>query len=304
MKMKNYLLLLFVAVLVSFGSYAQDPAVVEDEVEEELENVVQGDTVAVFSDKMQRSIKNTVIVPAQYFDRDLLEEQYPVVYLLHGYAGDYKNWPGKKDLDAIATDLGVIFVCPDGEQSWYWDSPVKKDSQFETYISKELVNYIDKNYRTMKTPAMRAITGLSMGGHGALWLAIRHSDVFGNVGSMSGGVNIIPFPNKWKMAETLGSYEENKERWESHTVINLVPTLKNHQLNIILDCGSSDFFAKINNDLHEALLKQGIDHDYISRPGVHNWNYWTNSLDYQLLFFQKAFEKATDAMNATAEPTE
>ena len=304
MKIKNYLLLLFVAVFVSFGAYAQDPAIVEEEVEEELENVVQGDTVAVYSDKMQKSIKNTIVVPAQYFDPDLLEEQYPVIYLLHGYSGDYSNWAHFKDLDAIATDLGVIFVCPDGEHGWYWDSPVRKDSQYETYVSKELVNYIDTHYRTMKTPAMRAITGLSMGGHGALWLAIRHSDVFGNAGSMSGGVNIIPFPKKWKMAENLGSYEENKERWEKHTVINLVPTLKNHQLNIIFDCGSSDFFAKVNNDLHEALLKAGIDHDYISRPGTHNWKYWTNSLDFQLLFFQKAFEKATDAMNAAAETNE
>ena len=142
---------------------------------------------------------------------------------------------------------------------------------------------------------MRAITGLSMGGHGALWLAFRHPDVFASAGSMSGGVDIVPFPGKWNLDNLLGKQDEHLDNWKAHSVINLVPSLSNGKLNIIFDCGYDDFFFEVNNRLHEALLQQGIGHDFIVRPGNHSWKYWTNSIDYQMLFFAKCFERAAMA---------
>ncbi|MDR1455016.1 MAG: esterase family protein, partial [Tannerella sp.] len=80
----------------------------------------QVDTVAVYSPSMNSWVKNTVIVPADTGMR----EAFPVVYLLHGYGGDHRSWirihPG---LPELATRYGVIIVCPDGQNSWYWDSP-------------------------------------------------------------------------------------------------------------------------------------------------------------------------------------
>lgn len=92
----------------------------------------------------------------------------------------------------------------DGKNSWYWDSPTHADSQYETFVSSELVKYIDTHYSTIKDRKGRAVTGLSMGGHGGMWLSIRHKDVFGAGGSTSGGVDIRPFPHEWKMKEQLG----------------------------------------------------------------------------------------------------
>jgi len=63
--------------------------------------------------------------------------------------------------------------------------------------------------------------------------------------------------------------------------------LKNKELNLIVDCGVSDFFYKINTNLHGRLLELKIDHDYTERPGSHGWNYWTNAINYQLLFFDR-----------------
>lgn len=251
----------------------------------------QVDTVAVKSAKMDKLIKNVVIVPSQYFDEELQNEQYPVVYLLHGFGGNYASWISiKPELDDLASEYGIIIVCPDGATSWYYDSPVDKSICYETYVASELVNYIDDNYRTIPEPKMRAITGLSMGGHGGLWLGLRHPEVFGSCGSTSGGVDIRPFPKKWKLSADLGEFDSNKDVWDAHTVINLVPKInKDAGQRIIFDCGFDDFFFEVNNNLHDALLKAGIPHDYIVRPGNHNVPYWNNSIDYQLLFFVKSF---------------
>lgn len=246
------------------------------------------DTISVFSDKMQDEVKNLVILPEGYEKT----KEYPVLYLLHGYGGNFKTWVGiKRSLPEEASKLNMIIVCPDGKNSWYWDSPINPKIQYETYISKELINYIDTNYSTIKSPKGRAITGLSMGGHGGLWLGIRHSYIFGACGSMSGGVDIRPFPNNWEMKKSIGRYKENPSVWDEHTVINQLFKIEPNSLEIIIDCGTDDFFFEVNQKLHEQLLYNNIPHEYIVRPGKHDGKYWNNAIDYQLLFFHKFFTK-------------
>ena len=248
------------------------------------------DTIMVKSPSMNKEVQVVYVLPDKALGEEA--EACPVVYLLHGYGGNARSWVGlKPELPKIADEKGIIFVCPDGKNSWYWDSPVDSSSRYETYISQELTDYIDKNYRSIASPKGRAITGYSMGGHGALWLAFRHPDLYGAAGSMSGGVDIRPFPHSWHMKDYLGSYEKNPEIWEQHTVINQLPyKAPTGQLALIIDCGSSDFFYEVNQRLHEKLLYYRIPHDYIIRPGSHTFSYWKNAIDYQLLYFNKYFK--------------
>ena len=244
------------------------------------------DTLNVYSGKMDRKIEVIVISPDSSQSISC-----PVLYLLHGFGGNARTWMNiNPNLPEMADRDGVIIVCPDGEKSWYWDSPINPDSQFETFVSKELVEYIDKNYNTIKSRSSRAISGLSMGGHGALWLSIRHKDVFGACGSTSGGVDIRPFPKNWEMSKQIGKLQDNVALWDSSTVINQLDSLKSGDLSIIVDCGTEDFFFDVNNNFHDELLKRGIVHDYIVRPGAHNSAYWSNSIEYQWLFFCKYFK--------------
>lgn len=250
------------------------------------------DTIEVFSPKMGRNIKNVVILPAGY-DKVNKEKQYPVLYLLHGYGGKYNTWVTftKKSLPEEASKWDMIVVCPDGQDSWYWDSPIDPKSQFDTYVSSELVKYIDTNYHTHASSKGRAITGFSMGGHGGLWLGINHPDVFGACGSMSGGVDIRPFPNNWDMKKRLGNYKENPDVWNKYTVINQLDKIEPNSLSIIIDCGKDDFFYQVNEELHKEMLYRNISHDYIIRPGAHTHAYWNDALDYQMLFFSKFFNQ-------------
>lgn len=248
------------------------------------------DTIAIFSNAMHRSLKCVVITPDSYKDK---QQHYPVVYILHGHSGNYSDYVKKiPAVVAMADAYQQIMVFPDGNyNSWYLDSPVDSTVRFETYVSKEIPAWIDQHYRTKASRQYRAITGLSMGGHGALYLAIRHQNIFGAAGSMSGGVDFRLFPNNWQLAEKLGSYKEHAVNWNEHVVVNQLSRLKNDSLSLIIDCGVKDFFIDGNRLLHQLLLSQGISHDYIERPGEHNWNYWSNSIMYQLFYFHRFFGK-------------
>lgn len=248
------------------------------------------DTVETHSTSMKKKIKAVVIRPDNYANAQPL----PVVYLLHGYSGNYADWILKaRGFEKAADQYNMMIVCADGGySSWYFDSPVDDKYKYETYISDELVKWVDKNYKTIANRKGRAITGLSMGGHGALFLAFRHQDVFGAAGTMSGGVDIRPFPNNWDMALRLGKYAEKPENWEKNTVINMLHLLTPNSLSLIIDCGSEDFFYKVNVNLHDKLLERNIPHDFTSRPGGHNWPYWNNAIKYQLLFMNTYFSKA------------
>jgi len=248
----------------------------------------QTDTILVHSTSMNKDIKCVVIQPAHP-----KQSRLPVIYLLHGHGGNYAQWPATApQLKQEADDMGILFVCPDGGvDSWYFDSPIDPSVRYETFMTKELIPYIDNHYPTIPDRAHRAITGLSMGGHGALYLAIRHKDLFGAAGATSGGVDFRTFPNNWGIKKDLGTISDHKENWDNNTVINVIDSLHNGELRIIFDCGFSDFFLAANRSLHQKLLDKKIDHDYIERPGSHNGAYWRNSIDYQLLFFWKFFNR-------------
>lgn len=251
--------------------------------------IAQVDTLIVFSKAMQKEVKNVVILPEGYSSQG---HEKPVLYLLHGATGDYKNWVERVPaIKEYANLHNMIIVCPDGGYtSWYFDSPIDPQMQYETYVAKELVEAVDASYNTLANRENRAITGLSMGGHGAFYLAFKHQEVFGVAGSMSGGVDIRPYPNNWDIKKRLGPYPANHQIWEQNSVINLVYLLDG-DLKLILDCGYDDFFFEDNRRLHQRLLERNIKHDYIERPGVHNWEYWSNSIKYQLVFFNDAFTR-------------
>lgn len=246
------------------------------------------DTIVVKSEHLAVADTVMTIVPQKALDDTAAV--FPTVYLLNGYGGDHRTWSKlRDDMPALSDLYGMIFVMPQGQDSWYWDS--REGMEMESFIVEDLVPYIDATLPTVKDPAKRAITGLSMGGHGAMWLAIRHSDIWGSAASMSGGLDIRPFPTRWKMAKHLGDYESNTDVWDAHTVINLVPQLKPGQLNITFDCGVDDFFINVNRNFHKALLEAKIPHDYTERPGGHSMPYWANSTLYHLLFFNEVFKK-------------
>lgn len=181
------------------------------------------DTLAVRSASMDRDIPVIVILP----DGASPANPCPTVYLLHGYGGNQTTWLRiKPSLPAIADREGIAFVCPDGATSWYLDSKVRAKSLYETFMTRELLPAVEERYPVSRDRSGRAITGLSMGGFGAVSLAIRHKELFGAVGSTSGGLDIRPFPENWEIPQLLGTQAEHPEAWEAATPINPDPAYR------------------------------------------------------------------------------
>lgn len=248
------------------------------------------DTITIFSTKMNREIKAVVIKPASY---KVKKNNFPVLYLLHGYDGSYNNWIRRvPELTGYADTYQLMIVCPDGgKSSWYFDSPVDSSMRYETYISGEVVSYIDTHYRTIADKAHRVITGLSMGGHGALFLALRHPDVFGASGSMSGGFDLSDSKQRFEISKRIGDTLTYASNWHNLSIYYLLEKYANTPVKIIFDCGINDIFIESNRKTHQKMLELKIPHEYTERPGAHNWDYWRNSLPYQLLFFTHFFQK-------------
>ncbi len=251
----------------------------------QITTAAQLDTLRIASPSMHKTISAVIVLPDAYQEGN---EGFPVVYLLHGYSGSYRDWPKHLDLRPLADRYGFILVCPDGGyNSWYLDSPLDPASRYETHIINEVIPFVDKKYRTIKGKNGRAITGLSMGGQGALYLAARHPQLFYAAASMSGGVDLTYSTKKWEIALKLGPYEKYSDRWHENSVVNMIAQIKKAKLYLLVDCGVKDIFIDNNRALHHKLLAAKVDHDYVERPGGHSWDYWVNALEYHLLFFRK-----------------
>lgn len=250
-----------------------------------LDQAAEVDTVAIPSPTMSTSYKAVIALPDSYSHTHL---QYPVVYVLHGWSGSYADWAKHTDVGPFADEYQTILVFPDGGYAgWYLDSPKVDSSQYETYIAKEVPAWIDTHYRTIRRTEGRAITGLSMGGHGAIALLSKYPDTFIAGGSMSGVMDLRVSSQRYGIAELIGKYEENPQRWKRQSSIGLIDSLQGLQRGIIIDCGVDDFLIDVNRNMHRHLLDLEIPHDYYERPGQHSWDFWTRVLPYHLLYFSE-----------------
>lgn len=245
------------------------------------------DSLQINSQLLKRKSPVVIVTPQTYASSS--EKRFPVIYFLHGYSGNARSWvESSPDFQQLVDQYQIIAVCVDGGyDSWYFDSPIEPTYQYESYITKELIPFIDQKFKTKAEPQGRAISGLSMGGHGAMYLGTRHPELFGAMASMSGGVDIVPFPNNWNIKGRLGKYEDNKAIWEKNAVIN--QNFSPSQA-ILIDCGIDDFFIGVNRALHQKLIENKIPHEYTERPGAHNWKYWSVSVRNHFYFFHSYFK--------------
>lgn len=266
----------------------------------------QVDTIEVYSKAMEKSLKAAVVKPDNYSTD---QKAIPTIYVLHGGSGGFTDWHDKVTeenlLAKLSNQYNVLIVTPGvGPSSYYYDSPLLDSVRYETYITEELIPFVDQNYNTIKEREGRAITGLSMGGHGAMMISAKHPELFVAAGSMSGVMNIDY--RMWKVDENFKTRIKNGQLmalgdinyeapFTQYTAVGLVDNMKKNDIALLIDCGVDDFLIDTNRQIHQLLLEKEVDHEYTERPGAHTWQYWTEALPVHFLFFNREFQKRLSA---------
>ena len=218
----------------------------------------------VWSPSMSTAMPVRVILPEDYAHGT---NRYPSVYLLHGAGGSCRVMSDTLE-QGLCDEHQVIGIVPDGTKaSWWWDSPTEPHARFETFVSKEVLAWADRTYRTIPRRDKRAIVGESMGGHGACWIGFRHRDVFGAVGNIYGGVDVRPFEGKWSLEKRLGPQAQFPERWLAHSAITEAAKLRNGDIELLTVVGTDDIFLVPNRRMHELLSANRVRHQYLEIRG-------------------------------------
>lgn len=219
-------------------------------------------------------------------------KRYPVLYVLHGAWCDSSAWPLSTKILEKSKNFPFILVFPDGSKfGWYLNSPQEENSQYESYIIKELIPMVDRTFPTIAARSKRSIMGASMGGHGALLLATKHPELFCSVSTFYGILDITKHPDNWHLSERLGPYSENKDAWEANSVWHTARShnLKDAELAIYFDCGSSDDETQTgaiydNRAYHKLLIDLKIRHIWKELPGGHTGEFLNTNVKDHLDF--------------------
>lgn len=250
--------------------------------------------------------------------------RFPVAYYLHGLSGNESDWISRANIDVAMDSLvaggapEMILVLPDGDDGWYanWAEPrdpvdCAADTtlaeaadaycvahyRYADYIVRDLVAHVDSAYRTLADRAHRGIAGLSMGGYGAITLALRYPDEFAAAASHSGVLSPFyggPHPfagspryytSRDSLAAAWGSiwhalapvFGADTTRWWAGDPARLVRGLRAAHRpvpDLFFDVGRQDGLADESRAFHAELVALGVPHAYAEWPGRHSWPYW------------------------------
>lgn len=266
------------------------------------------ESMTMSSSLLNRGVRYSIYLPPDYY---VSNRRYPVVYLLHGYTDDETGWTQFGEADRII-DEGIksgtlppmIVVMPDGGVTWYMNDYLNK-TRYEDMFVTELIPHIDSSYRTRTRREYRGISGLSMGGHGSLLLAMHHPDLFGSCAALSAAV----FTDETMKAMPDDQYNrtfsflfsgpvKGEDRLTTHfkrnsplTLAASAPEGDLKKVRWYLDCGDDDFLTAANAQLHMTLIDRKIPHEYRVRDGAHTWTYWRTGLPDALKFIGNRFHQ-------------
>ncbi|MDQ7950018.1 MAG: alpha/beta hydrolase-fold protein, partial [Pedobacter sp.] len=216
-------------------------------------------------------------------------------------AGDSQSgWTQFGELNTIATKAilsgsatPMIIVTPDagGAKQGYYNQP---DWSYEEFFFKELIPYIEKNYRVKADKRFRAVAGLSMGGGGSFYYALKHPDMFSSACPLSASVGTTSLENYKSMFKNSPNIADSLilKTFNEQTIMGMISSMPDKQKNQVrwyIDCGDDDFLYEGNEMVHIMMRKKNIPHEYRVRDGGHTWTYWRSALPLVLEFVSTAF---------------
>jgi S-formylglutathione hydrolase FrmB len=257
---------------------------------------------------LHRDVRYCVMLPASY-EKDS-GKKYPVLYFLHGLGENEQTlvnsggWGLIEDLRQQNKVGDFLMVAPEGRGSFFINSADGRERYSDFFLS-EFLPYVETHYRIIRERKDRGVTGLSMGGYGALRFAFARPQLFGSVSAQSAAL-ITESPQQLNadarsagpLGRLLGGVfgnPVNVAHWQQNNPFDLA---RKNQIQIktqaiYINCGQQDEFGFEDgaSRMHKQLLAEDVRHEFHLYPGGHSADYFLSHMGETMEFHWRAFTK-------------
>jgi len=269
------------------------------------------DCTSIESHMLHRPVRYCVMLPSNY---EKETRKYPVLYFLHGLGENEQalmrsgGWGLIEDLSREHKVGDFIMVAPEGRGTFFINS-ADGHNRYSDFLISEFLPFIETHYRIIRTRKSRGVTGLSMGGYGALRLAFAHPELFGSVSAQSAAL-ITETPAQLNadlkdagpLAGLLGSVFGNPidvAHWKQNNPFELArkDQIQIRTQAIYINCGDQDDYGFDGGatQLHKQLTAEGVHHEFHLYPGRHSADYFLSHLGETIEFHWHAFSASPPA---------
>jgi len=238
-------------------------------------------SVRWFSEVLGLSTTATVILPQQDNEAGVpgaaIPERLPTLYLLHGLSQDDASWTRHTALERYVAGMPLAVVMPAVHRSYYANQA--DGSRYFEHLAEELPEAMRGFFPLSGLREDTFVAGLSMGGYGAMKLALRRPERFAAAASLSGGLDVTGKPNSYpeEWRRTFGSPSDARDAHEN--VIDLVRRADSASLpRLWAWCGTEDFLLEESRTFRDACAGAGVPLEYSESPGAHDWPAWDEQI--------------------------
>jgi putative tributyrin esterase len=254
-------------------------------------NVVLRD-ITFHSAALNRDMQYRVVLPL----RVASGQRLPVVYLLHGGGGGFRDWTNDSDVAHFA-ESGLILVMPEGASSYYTNAVDPPQDRYEDYIVRDLISDVESKFPVATGRASRAIIGVSMGGFGAVNLALHHPDLFIFAGGLSSAIDVSRRAFSIKRLQQSRHYNSifgssgSQTRRDNDPFVLVRTARPETTPYLFLTCGEQEGLLPSNRDFAKLLETRHFRYEFHTVPGGHDWNQWN-------AWLPTLFRSLTERMNS------
>jgi putative tributyrin esterase len=235
--------------------------------------------ITFHSAALNRDMPYRAIIPATI----AANQKLPVLYLLHGGGGDFHDWSNYSDVAGYA-ERGLILVKPEGNSSYYTNSADRPQDRYEDYIVHDLIADVESRFPAASDRAHRGIAGVSMGGFGAVVLALKHPDLFVFAGGLSSALDV---PSRPFSIKRVGQYRQHASifgPWGSQSRRASDPFVLVRSVDpatapyLFLTCGDQEGLLPTNRRFAAMLQARHFRYEFHAVAGGHDWNQWNRNV--------------------------
>jgi len=235
--------------------------------------------VTFHSPALQRDMQYRAVLPAKIS----FGQKFPVLYLLHGGGGGFRDWSNYSDAAGNAA-RGLILVMPEGNSSYYMNSSAHPEDRFEDYIVRDLIADVEQRFPALDGRANRAIAGVSMGGFAAVVLALKHPDLFVFAGGLSPALDVPSRPfsikriGQWRQHSSIFGWWGSQSRKDNDPLVLARSTDPAQAPYIFLTCGDQEGLLVVNRRFSVLLKQRNYQYEFHTARGGHDWNQWNRQI--------------------------